>query len=257
MENEQTEFETLRVREIRAVVRYAPSITQWSAKNRREHIVGVHLRGVGVHDFGDRKLTLSENCVYFLNQREDYGVRVLEPTEAFSVHFTTFLPIATPSFTVRLSGPAEALRLLEQIERAWRRDPRGNAAALAQLYRFCDLLADLRRRPYAQSDARVQAARDYMDLHFKEKDCPERAAALCGVTRRRFTDLFRAAVGATPGRYLTLKKVALARELLSLGELSVAEVAALSGFDDPYYFSRVFTAETGLPPSRYRRREET
>lgn len=249
-------FDTLRVRDIRAVVRYVPSITHWTAENRREHILGIQLRGSGLHDLGDRRLVLSENCVYFLNQREDFSVRLTEmPDEAYSVHFTTFEPIETPSFCHKAANSAEVLRLIEQIDRLWQRDHRGDAATLALFYRLCDLLSDIRRRPYAQSDARMAAARDYMDLHFKETDCLDGAAALCGVTRRRFADLFCAACGTTPGRYLTAKKLALARELLSVGELSIAEVAALSGFSDPYYFSRVFAAEAGLPPSRYRKQK--
>ena len=250
------DFETLRVESIRAVVRYVPSITHWTAENRREHIVGIQLRGAGMHDLGDRRLSLSENCVFFLNQCEDYAVRLTEtPSEAYSVHFTTFGPIETPSFCHKAANSAEVLRLVEQIDRLWQRDHRGDAATLSAFYRLCDLIDGIRRRPYAQSDARIGAARDYMDLHFKEADCLDAAAMLCGVTRRRFGDLFRAAYGATPGRYLTSKKLALARELLSVGELSIAEVAALSGFADPYYFSRAFAAEAGLSPSRYRKRK--
>ncbi|MCO6479586.1 MAG: helix-turn-helix transcriptional regulator [Phaeodactylibacter sp.] len=43
-----------------------------------------------------------------------------------------------------------------------------------------------------------------------------------------------------------------AKALLRTGAFSVSEVAYETGFTSPAYFSRVFSRETGLPPSEYR-----
>jgi AraC-like DNA-binding protein len=44
------------------------------------------------------------------------------------------------------------------------------------------------------------------------------------------------------------------RALLRDTDLAVAEVARNVGYDDPYYFSRVFKAREGCAPLYYRRR---
>lgn len=44
-----------------------------------------------------------------------------------------------------------------------------------------------------------------------------------------------------------------AKALLQLPEISIAEVAAQTGFSTEYYFSRVFKQEVGLPPGRWRK----
>jgi len=44
-----------------------------------------------------------------------------------------------------------------------------------------------------------------------------------------------------------------AGELLQTGNLSVKEVAAMMGYDDPFYFSRRFKSAHGIAPLEYRR----
>ena len=75
---------------------------------------------------------------------------------------------------------------------------------------------------------------------------------LSGVSSRRFSDIFKASFNMTPNRYIVHRKVEYARELLRSGSLSVSEVAEICGFCDVYYFSRVFKAETGVPPKEWR-----
>ena len=52
-------FEKLRVSEVRKVIRYRPNIKRWSAKVRKDHIIGIHLSGSALHDFGYQKFVLS------------------------------------------------------------------------------------------------------------------------------------------------------------------------------------------------------
>lgn len=47
-------------------------------------------------------------------------------------------------------------------------------------------------------------------------------------------------------------RLAKAKELLQKGDMNVSEVAFAVGFDDPKYFSRIFTREFGISPSHYR-----
>ena len=59
-----------------------------------------------------------------------------------------------------------------------------------------------------------------------------------------------ALTGKGPAALIRSMRLARAKELLLKREMNVSEVAFEVGFDDPKYFSRVFTEEFGIPPSK-------
>ena len=76
-----------------------------------------------------------------------------------------------------------------------------------------------------------------------------------GYSRNHFRSLFKACVGMAPVEYLRRLRMEYAKQNLrrSRGLLSVAEIARMCGFSDPYYFSRVFTRYEGVSPRGYLR----
>ena len=81
---------------------------------------------------------------------------------------------------------------------------------------------------------------------------PADLARAAGLSPSHFTRLFRLWTGLPPGEYLLRKRVEQACKLLGDPTLSIKEVAARSGFDDPYYFSKVFRRVDGLTPTLFR-----
>ncbi|WP_284328214.1 helix-turn-helix transcriptional regulator [Demequina litorisediminis] len=77
-------------------------------------------------------------------------------------------------------------------------------------------------------------------------------AALVGVSASHLGALFRQATGGGVLAYQTSLRMGRARGLLDGTELTVAEVAAAVGYDDPLYFSRRFSRVHGLSPRAYR-----
>ncbi|MBE6757860.1 MAG: helix-turn-helix domain-containing protein [Ruminococcaceae bacterium] len=67
--------------------------------------------------------------------------------------------------------------------------------------------------------------------------------------------LFRREFGQTPHAYLLRRKMEMAQGLLHDTHLSVAQVAAAVGYDDPHYFSNAFKKHTGVSPARFRKAE--
>lgn len=65
--------------------------------------------------------------------------------------------------------------------------------------------------------------------------------------------LFQEQGGESPMRRIIRARLERAKELLATSALPLAEVAARSGFDSPYYFSRLFKQIFGLTPSAFRR----
>lgn len=244
------QFNDIIIKDIVTVVRYNTNMRSWRAKNRKNHIIGVKLAGSALHDLGYKKFVLFGNCIYFFNQRDDYDVSVDEPGESFSVHFTTYEEIDSESFCIPINNVSEIVSLLNKAETAKRAGD--NLTLYSLVYRLCSELWQISCRSYAGKDGRVAVAKDYIDSHFTEPDCLSRVIADSGITARRFGDLFKRNVGTTPNRYLVLRKVERAKELLSVEGISVSDVAEICGFSDVYYFSKVFKSETGVAPSKWK-----
>jgi len=68
----------------------------------------------------------------------------------------------------------------------------------------------------------------------------------------RFTALFRAQTGVSPGQYLQAKRLEHARALIETTFLSVKQVMAIVGFNDPSHFTRAFARHHGLTPTQVR-----
>ena len=74
-----------------------------------------------------------------------------------------------------------------------------------------------------------------------------------GLSPARFSSLFREQTGSSPVEHHIRLRMQAACHYLDATSLSVKEVAAQLGYDDPYYFSRIFQKILGCSPLAYRR----
>ena len=65
--------------------------------------------------------------------------------------------------------------------------------------------------------------------------------------------LFIKEYGITPYTYQINKKIMIAKNLLTNTDISVGELGASLGYNDPHYFSNIFKTKTGLCPLKYRK----
>lgn len=80
----------------------------------------------------------------------------------------------------------------------------------------------------------------------------DKVAGLLHLGRTIFYKKVRGTTGYTPNEYIRVIRLRKAAELLKEGEKNVSEVAYAVGFDNPYYFSKCFKEQLGMPPSQYR-----
>jgi methylphosphotriester-DNA--protein-cysteine methyltransferase len=77
-----------------------------------------------------------------------------------------------------------------------------------------------------------------------------------GLSRRRFSQLFREQVGTTPKLYCRLRRFTWVVEQLSCGNpIDWADVAHASGYSDQAHLVRDFHAFSGLSPTTFLRTE--
>lgn len=80
-------------------------------------------------------------------------------------------------------------------------------------------------------------------------------AARVGLSKSHFTVLFKRYVGGTPMDYFIRLRLRQACRLLEDTRMSVKEIAYTLGYDDPFYFSRIFKSFNQIAPSKYRLRK--
>lgn len=107
------------------------------------------------------------------------------------------------------------------------------------------------RESYETSSTKsVQGAVEFIDSHLYESLQVSDVAERCGLSPRRFTDLFKEVTGKTFSQYLNEKRIAYAcRRLDETGHILYA--CHESGFNDAAYFYRVFKKHTGQTPGEY------
>ena len=74
---------------------------------------------------------------------------------------------------------------------------------------------------------------------------------MCYLSLSRFSHIFKQVTGTTPKKFIELRRIEVAKELLLSSELSITEIGASVGYGDPYYFNRVFKKNVGIPPRAY------
>lgn len=111
---------------------------------------------------------------------------------------------------------------------------------------------DYQNLPTKQADqaALVAAAAYYLRAHYQEDLTLGRLAETLHVSAAYLSRTFKAVRGTSPITYLTTLRLRQAQTLLQAGQLSVSEVAHSVGYQDPYYFSKLFKRHFGVAPSK-------
>lgn len=245
-------FENLKVKEINCVIKYTPKSKHFSVNNRTNHIIGIQLSGNSIHHFKDRDMNLPGSCIYFFNQKDAYTVDVLKLGTAFSVHFTTYEPIDTETFFIKITNTTEVIRMLDLLEKKFL-SKHSELSLLSDFYNFCEYFNRIYQKTFSPKDKRMIAAQSYINAHFTESDCLTKAFENSGLSRRRFNDLFKNCFDITPNRYIINLKIDYAKKLLQTEYINISQTAEICGFSDIYYFSRLFKKETGQTPVEYRK----
>jgi AraC-like DNA-binding protein len=123
------------------------------------------------------------------------------------------------------------------------------AAALADMLVSLDRGRHRRRGPI---DTRTVAlVRDYLSAHAREQTPAATLEQLTGTDRFTIARHFRRALGTSPDRYRTLRRVELARAAIDQGQ-PLARAAAEAGFADQSHMTRQFKDAYGLSPGRWK-----
>lgn len=107
-----------------------------------------------------------------------------------------------------------------------------------------------RRAPSARHGRAAARARELIDTQLRNGITSEQLEAATGLDRFALARHFRAQFGTSPYRYLLLRRLDRARDLIQCGT-PLAEAALAAGFADQSHLTRRFKQAYGLTPARW------
>ena len=183
-----------------------------------------------------------------------------EPWEYAVVHYTiadeekTIFPQANEHFAIKLDENIKLIELVSQLEKHYATP--GNTAKLQAKVLFMQLIEEIlmcaKRQIHCSNDSITEVI-SYIHEHYNSIASVTELAEQFDIERRRFAYLFMRSTGMSPVQYITEIRLKRAQELLRMTSYSVASIAEYVGYQDHFYFSRLFKKHVGVSPSIYRK----
>ncbi len=102
---------------------------------------------------------------------------------------------------------------------------------------------------------RFQQVLAYMDRNLEKPLTLEELADIEHLQPTYFSNLFSRHMGSPPMQYLNRKRIEKACEMLVTTNIPLCDIAGEIGYNDVYYFGRMFKKYIGISPGVYRKRQ--
>ena len=239
----------------------------WRPKGRLDYQLLYIVSGKGHFYFhGEDRVVYAGRMVLIQPRQEQrYEYFGEDKTEVYWVHFTGSdvknilrsynIPMDDPIF---YSGASSTYSyLFKEMIHELQNCKTGYEDLLTMYLRQIFLLVQRTRqeeRPtvstYIQEE--MEFARRYFNEHYNEPISIQEYAESRNMSVCYFQRNFKQIVKHTPMQYLLTIRVNNAASLLKTTDYSMAEIAAIVGYEDPLYFSRLFRKIKGVSPRDYR-----
>ncbi len=103
------------------------------------------------------------------------------------------------------------------------------------------------------TDARVRKAMDYIGENLEVSLTVQDIAHHVQLSRTQLSRLFKDATGRSLVSWREERRIAKASQLLAQSSLKIQQISERVGYEDPLYFSRVFSRLVGVSPMQYRK----
>ena len=125
--------------------------------------------------------------------------------------------------------------------------------ASAVAYEFMmTLLSESEAAPSGVDVDLHQIMHDYCLENIERHPDIDELAEVAGYSRGHFYRKFKEKTGANPHEFILDLKMRYALRMLQTENITIKEVAAACGFDDPSYFCKVFRKHYGVTPALFR-----
>ena len=94
--------------------------------------------------------------------------------------------------------------------------------------------------------------KEYIDKNYTQDISLNKIANRIYVSQHYLSHVFKQETGYSPINYLINRRIGEAKKLLLTTEMTIFEISALVGYENPNYFTMLFKKATGVSPSKFR-----
>ena len=105
----------------------------------------------------------------------------------------------------------------------------------------------------SNENAEFSKITEYLNEHIDEQITLETLTKEFMINRNKLNEIFEKQASMTCLNYLMNLRIDLAKILLTKTELPITEISSRVGYPDANYFTKVFSKNTGMTPSKYRK----
>lgn len=142
---------------------------------------------------------------------------------------------------------------IETIEQFSQNNFLSEAMSMNALERILLTCLDVQRKSLNRlSDPRIEEICNYLDCNIESEYNIEELAAKVFLSPSRLSHLFKSETGKTINGWREYQRITRAKVLLQTSAMSISDLAVSIGYNDPFYFSKVFKRHCGLSPRDYK-----
>ncbi|RFS26748.1 AraC family transcriptional regulator [Chitinophaga silvatica] len=115
------------------------------------------------------------------------------------------------------------------------------------------LTQEIFRSETLQIPAKILNSISYIQLNLQHELTVNFLAQRANLHTDYFSRLFFQHTGERPAKYIQEKRIERAQYLMVTTQMTFAEIANQTGFENVFYFSKIFKKVTGMSPGRYKK----
>ena len=111
--------------------------------------------------------------------------------------------------------------------------------------------------PIRNTNRECSRIKRYIDSNYQDDITLDSLAKMAHLNKYYFVHAFTKFYGQSPMNYLTMRRIQTSQDLLTSTDYSISEIAQLSGFSSPSYFSQCFRKSCGMTAAAYRKQKRS
>lgn len=177
------------------------------------------------------------------------GLEITEPPIYYYLHFSGVFKENPSVSSVPISGSFD----LETVSELCTSIIFNSKSLTEEVWNFYNILLHLKKRNAQKGHSFAADMSDYISRHIAKIESVDDLCKRFNYSKDHIIRVFRENFGKTPYKYITDRKIKLAKELLKNTNLSVAQISQNCGYRDLSVFYRAFKSRTGKSPIDYKR----
>lgn len=239
----------------------APGAGKKIHKCRPTHGLVYECSGSKRYHFDEDSYTVSGGQVFYLPRFSNYFVQDIIKGDCIAVNFSiSDDKITFPFFSLSDHFGQKYQPLFQKLLHLWTQKPIGyQNACYGILYQLiAEIQADANRQYLSPANHDlIFKAETYIHSHLSHPTLSvSEIAGYLKISPEYFRKIFKEKHGVSPRRYIILRRIETAKELILSDEVKRSEIFALVGYDSDSYFCTEFKRHTGQTPLEYKNNTE-